>query len=294
MENAQRKVEAHNFDIRKSLLEYDDVANDQRKVIYEQRNELLRAADVSETVRAVMADVVNGVIDSYIPPQSVEEQWNIPGLMEALEREFGLKLDIQGWLEQDADLHEEPLRQKIQGAFLDAYHAKEQQAGVEVIRHFEKTLMLQVLDNLWREQLSNMDYLRQGIHLRGYAQVDPRREYKRDAFEMFASMLDRLKYEVATVLAKVQVRTEQDVAAMEEQRRRARAMQFQHAEAPSATAEVPVERQQAPAAQGARPGDPAAGQPVVPFVRETAKVGRNEPCPCGSGLKYKQCHGRLV
>jgi preprotein translocase subunit SecA len=294
VENAQRKVEAHNFDIRKSLLEYDDVANDQRKVIYEQRNELLRAADVSETVRAVMADVVNGVIDSYIPPQSVEEQWNIPGLMEALEREFGLKLDIQGWLEQDADLHEEPLRQKIQGAFLDAYHAKEQQAGVEVIRHFEKTLMLQVLDNLWREHLSNMDYLRQGIHLRGYAQVDPRREYKRDAFEMFASMLDRLKYEVATVLAKVQVRTEQDVAAMEEQRRRARAMQFQHAEAPSATAEVPVERQQAPTAQGARPGDPAAGQPVAPFVRETAKVGRNEPCPCGSGLKYKQCHGRLV
>ena len=288
VENAQRKVEAHNFDIRKSLLEYDDVANDQRKVIYEQRNELLQAADLSETVRAVMADVVNGVIDTYIPPQSVEEQWNIPGLMEALEREFGLKADIKGWLEQDSDLHEEPLRKKIQGAFLDAYHAKEQQAGVEVIRHFEKALMLRVLDNLWREHLSNMDYLRQGIHLRGYAQVDPRREYKRDAFEMFASMLDRLKYEVTTTIAKVQVRTEQDVAAMEEQRRRVRAMQFQHAEAPSATAEVPVERQAAPAATA------ATGQPVAPFVRDNAKVGRNEPCPCGSGLKYKQCHGRLV
>ncbi len=289
VENAQRKVEAHNFDIRKSLLEYDDVANDQRKVIYEQRNELLRAADVSETVQAVMADVLTGVIDEYIPPQSVEEQWNIQGLTEALEREFNLKLGIKGWLEQDSSLHEEPLRKKILDAFMGAYQAKGQQTGPEVLHHFEKTLMLQVLDNLWREHLANMDYLRQGIHLRGYAQVDPRREYKRDAFEMFGRMLDRLKYEVATVLAKVQVRTEQDVAAMEEQRRRARAMQFQHAEAPSATAEVPAQPQGAPAAT------PAAGaQPVAPFVREDRKVGRNEPCPCGSGLKYKQCHGRLT
>ena len=284
VENAQRKVEAHNFDIRKSLLEYDDVANDQRKVIYEQRNELLRAADVSETVHAVMADVLTGVIDEYIPPQSVEEQWNIQGLTEALEREFNLKLDIKGWLEQDSNLHEEPLRKKILDAFMGAYQAKGQQTGPEVLHHFEKTLMLQVLDNLWREHLANMDYLRQGIHLRGYAQVDPRREYKRDAFEMFARMLDRLKYEVATVLAKVQVRTEQDVAAMEEQRRRARAMQFQHAEAPSATAEVPAQPQAAP----------AGAQAAAPFVREDRKVGRNEPCPCGSGLKYKQCHGRLT
>ena len=289
VENAQRKVEAHNFDIRKSLLEYDDVANDQRKVIYEQRNELLRAADVSDTVHAVMADVLSGVIDEYIPPQSVEEQWNIQGLTEALEREFNLKLDIKGWLDRDSNLHEEPLRKKILDAFMGAYQAKGEQTGPEVLHHFEKTLMLQVLDNLWREHLSNMDYLRQGIHLRGYAQVDPRREYKRDAFEMFGRMLDRLKYEVATVLAKVQVRTEQDVAAMEEQRRRARAMQFQHAEAPSATAEAPAQPQGAPAAA------PAAGsqQPVAPFVREERKVGRNEPCPCGSGLKYKQCHGRL-
>ena len=289
VENAQRKVEAHNFDIRKSLLEYDDVANDQRKVIYEQRNELLSATDVSETVRAIMADVLNGMIDEFIPPQSVEEQWNIPGLMDALEREFALKLDVKGWLDKDSGLHEEPLRKKILDAMLGAYRAKEQQAGTEVIRHFEKTLMLQVLDNLWREHLANMDYLRQGIHLRGYAQVDPRREYKRDAFEMFARMLDRLKYEVATVLAKVQVRTEQDVAAMEEQRRRARAMQFQHAEAPSATAPAPAPATPGPAAPG--PTAPAA---AAPFVREDRKVGRNEPCPCGSGLKYKQCHGRLV
>jgi preprotein translocase subunit SecA len=170
---------------------------------------------------------------------------------------------------------------------MGAYQAKGQQTGPEVLHHFEKTLMLQVLDNLWREHLSNMDYLRQGIHLRGYAQVDPRREYKRDAFEMFARMLDRLKYEVTTVLAKVQVRTEQDVAAMEEQRRRARAMQFQHAEAPSATAEPQAQPDAAPAAA-------PVVQSAAPFVREDRKVGRNEPCPCGSGLKYKQCHGRLT
>jgi preprotein translocase subunit SecA len=294
VENAQRKVEAHNFDIRKSLLEYDDVANDQRKVIYEQRNELLQAADIHETVAAVMHDVLDGLIDEYIPPQSVEEQWNVTGLTEALDREFMLKLDIKGWLDRDTSLHEEPLRAKIVGAFMDAYQAKEQQTGTEVMRHFEKTVMLQVLDTLWREHLANMDYLRQGIHLRGYAQVDPRREYKRDAFDMFSRMLDRLKYEVVGILAKVQVRSEQDVAAMEEQRRRARAMQFQHAEAPSATAEPPPA---APAPQGAAPQSPAAAAAgaaaTAPFVRETPKVGRNEPCPCGSGLKYKQCHGRL-
>ncbi|HEV2320922.1 MAG TPA: SEC-C metal-binding domain-containing protein, partial [Gammaproteobacteria bacterium] len=290
VENAQRKVEAHNFDIRKSLLEYDDVANDQRKVIYEQRNELLQAADIFETVKAIMADVINGVIDAYIPPQSVEEQWNIPGLMEALEKELGLKLDVKGWLDGDAELHEEPLRHKIVGEFMAAYQAKEQQTGAEVMRHFEKAVMLRTLDLLWREHLANMDYLRQGIHLRGYAQVDPRREYKRDAFEMFSAMLDRLKYEVVGILAKVRVQTEQDVAAMEEQRRRTRAMQFQHAEAPSATADAPP----APAAAPATSRQAAPAQPVAPFVREDRKVGRNEPCPCGSGLKYKQCHGRLV
>ncbi|HEV2332822.1 MAG TPA: preprotein translocase subunit SecA [Gammaproteobacteria bacterium] len=289
VENAQRKVEAHNFDIRKSLLEYDDVANDQRKVIYEQRSELLQAADISETIRAIMADVINGVIDAYIPPQSVEEQWNVPGLMEALEKELGLKLDVKGWLDADAELHEEPLRHKIVGEFMGAYQAKERQTGAEVMRHFEKAVMLRTLDLLWREHLANMDYLRQGIHLRGYAQVDPRREYKRDAFEMFSAMLERLKYEVVGILAKVRVQTEQDVAAMEEQRRRTRAMQFQHAEAPSATADAP------PAPAAAAPARQAApAQPVTPFVREDRKVGRNEPCPCGSGLKYKQCHGRLV
>ncbi|HEY1773150.1 MAG TPA: preprotein translocase subunit SecA [Gammaproteobacteria bacterium] len=291
VENAQRKVEAHNFDIRKSLLEYDDVANDQRKVIYEQRNELLQAADIHETVQAVMADVLNTLINEYIPPQSVEEQWNIPGLAQALEREFLLKLDIQGWLDREPELHEEPLRARIQKSLSDAYDGKGQQVGAEVIRYFEKEIMLRNLDTLWREHLANMDYLRQGIHLRGYAQVDPRREYKRDAFEMFSRMLDRLKFDVTGILTKVQVRTQEDVAAMEEQRRRVRAMQFQHAEAPSATA-APAEA--APQAGVQAQGRPtAAAAAMAPFVRETAKVGRNEPCPCGSGLKYKQCHGKL-
>jgi preprotein translocase subunit SecA len=286
IESAQRKVEAHNFDIRKELLEYDNVANDQRKVIYEQRNELLHATDVADTVRNVYNDVINGVINDYIPPKSVEEQWNIAGLMETLEKEFALKLDIQSWLDSDETLHEEPLRQKIVDAFMDSYQAKEKQTGAEVMRQFEKAVLLQVLDNLWREHLANMDYLRQGIHLRGYAQVNPKQEYKREAFEMFATMLDRLKYEVVGILAKVQVRTPEDVAAVEEQRRRTRAMQFQHAEAASATAADAMADPQAQA-------QPQQAAPVSTFVREGRKVGRNEPCPCGSGLKYKQCHGRL-
>ncbi len=284
IENAQRKVEAHNFDIRKELLEYDDVANDQRKVIYEQRNELLHATDVAGMVQNIYADVINGVINDYIPPQSVEEQWEIAGLTETIEREFALKLDIKGWLESDETLHEETLRQKIIGAFMESYRLKEQQTGAEVMRQFEKAVLLQVLDNLWREHLANMDYLRQGIHLRSFAQVNPKQEYKREAFEMFATMLERLKREVVGILAKVQVRTQEDVAAVEEQRRRARAVQFQHADAASATVGGPAGEAQAQTPQAA---------PVTTFVREGRKVGRNEPCPCGSGLKYQQCHGRL-
>ncbi|HKT31691.1 MAG TPA: preprotein translocase subunit SecA [Gammaproteobacteria bacterium] len=282
IESAQRKVEAHNFDIRKELLEYDDVANDQRKVIYEQRNELLSAADISGTIRNISGDVLNGVISEHIPPQSVEEQWDVPGLQEHLERDFGQKLDIQGWLASDDSLHEETLRQKIVDAFLASYQAKEQQTGAEVMRQFEKAVLLQVLDNLWREHLANMDYLRAGIHLRGFAQVNPKQEYKREAFIMFSDLLDRLKNDVVSILAKVQVRTQEDVAAVEEQRRRARAVQFQHAEAQSA---VSAGDSPAPAQ--------APSAPVTTFVREGRKVGRNEPCPCGSGLKYKQCHGRL-
>ncbi len=234
IENAQRKVEAHNFDIRKNLLEYDDVANDQRKVIYEQRNELMALDDVSETVDAIRADVLNSVIDTYIPPLSMDEQWDVPGLEEALDREYGLRLDLRGWLEADTSLHEEPLRERILEELVAVYKDKEALAGAEVMRHFEKAVMLQVLDSQWKDHLAAMDYLRQGIHLRGYAQKDPKQEYKREAFEMFSQMLERVKHEVVSLLARVQVRAEQDVEALEQQRRTQTPMQFEHAEAGSA------------------------------------------------------------
>jgi preprotein translocase subunit SecA len=275
IENAQRRVEGRNFDIRKQLLEYDDVANDQRKVIYQQRNELMDTENVSETIEAIRRDVVDSIISSHIPPESLEELWDIPGLSEALERELGLKLDIAGWLETDETLHEGPLRVRIQAEVEKAYLAKEEIVGPAVMRHFEKAVMLQVLDTHWKEHLAAMDYLRQGIHLRGYAQKNPKQEYKREAFEMFAQMLDRIKYEVVGILSKVQVQTEQDVEAVEEQRRSSAQVQYQH-EAVSALG-----------------GEPQAVPQNAPFVREGRKVGRNEPCPCGSGKKYKHCHGRL-
>ena len=281
IENAQRKVEGHNFDMRKQLLEYDDVANDQRKVIYQQRNELLVAEDISETVKAIRADVTNGVINNFIPPQSVEEQWDISGLEEALDAEFGLKLDIKGWLDADSNMEEEQLREKILQMIEEQAQAKEEASGSEVIRHIEKAVTLQVLDNQWRDHLAMMDQLRQGIHLRGYAQKDPKQEYKRESFELFGEMLEHIKHEVITILSRVQIQSEEDVAAIEAQRRQqqhAADMEFQHAEVNAMTAE-----------------EDAAGEEAVatPYVREGRKVGRNEPCPCGSGKKYKQCHGRL-
>lgn len=278
IENAQRKVEAHNFDIRKNLLEFDDVANDQRKIIYEQRNDLMATNDISETIEAIRVDVVNSMIDGFIPPQSLEEQWDVPGLEDALEHELGTRLEIAQWLEQDESLHEENLRQRVTDELERLYKEKEQQAGIEVVRHFEKAVMLQVLDSLWKEHLASMDYLRQGIHLRGYAQKNPKQEYKREAFEMFTDLLERIKMETISVISKVQVREEEDVAAVEQQRRSHAPMQFQHAEASSATA-----------------GDDYAEEEGAeqPFVRDGRKVGRNEPCPCGSGKKFKQCHGRL-
>lgn len=280
IENAQRKVEGHNFDIRKQLLEYDDVANDQRKVIYEQRSDLMAADEISDAIAAIRVDVVNAVIDEHIPRGSMEEQWNAQGLTEALEREFAVKMDIPAMLEQDHALNEESLREKTLQTLEDEYKAKEERVGSSVLRHFEKAVMLQVLDGLWKEHLAAMDYLRQGIHLRGYAQKNPKQEYKREAFEMFFTMLERIKHDVISILSKVQVRGEQDVERVEEQRRPAEAkMQFQHAAAQAAAA-------------GAQPDAQAAHAPA-PFVREGRKVGRNEPCPCGSGLKYKQCHGKL-
>ena len=281
IENAQRKVEGHNFDMRKQLLEYDDVANDQRKVIYNQRNEILASEDLSETISAIRADVVIGIISDYVPPQSIEEQWDIPGLQEALKAEFGLTLDVQGWLDAEERLDEEGLRQRIIEAVEQAYREKEEQYGAEVMRQIEKAVFLEVLDSQWRDHLALMDQLRQGIHLRGYAQKNPKQEYKRESFELFAAMLERIKHDVITLLSRVQIHSEEEIAALEAQRRALeQQMEFQHAnvtamqgDAETATAE--------------------AEESHKPFVREGRKVGRNEPCPCGSGKKYKHCHGKL-
>jgi len=281
IENAQRKVEGHNFDIRKQLLDYDDVANDQRQKIYELRDELLSDNDIAETIDALRADVLEELIDQHIPPQSLEEQWDVAGLNKALESEFALHVDVQQWLDDDPQLHEELLRQKLLDAVVADYQAKEEQAGAEVMRQFEKAVMLQVLDSQWKDHLAAMDYLRQGIHLRGYAQKNPKQEYKREAFELFTALLHNINAEVIGILSKVRVRAETDVEAVEQKRRAsAPEMQYQHAEA-SALADGG----QAPAGEGE-----AQEQP---FVRDGRKVGRNEPCPCGSGKKYKQCHGRL-
>ncbi len=287
IENAQRKVEGHNFDIRKQLLEYDDVANDQRKVIYEQRNELMAADDVSETVNAIRTDVVVNVINDFIPPQSLEEQWDVPGLEDAINNEFALRMEIRGWLEADNDLHEETLRKRILDEILKAYAEKTERAGTAVMRHFEKAVMLQVLDNQWKDHLAAMDHLRQGIHLRGYAQKNPKQEYKRESFELFTQLLERIKHEMIGILSKVQVRAEEDVQAVEEQRRSNAEMQFQHSEA-SAMAQA--------GGGGGGGGGNVTGSTEdqhTPFVRSERKVGRNEPCPCGSGKKYKQCHGKV-
>ena len=281
IENAQRKVEGHNFDIRKQLLEYDDVANDQRKVIYEQRNELMAAEDISETIAAIREDVLNDLIDQYIPRQSLEEQWDIAGLTEALDREFGLRLDIQGWLDSDHDLHEETLRERVLDQMVQVAKQKEEMAGTAVMRHFEKAVMLQVLDGLWKEHLAAMDYLRQGIHLRGYAQKNPKQEYKREAFVLFGQLLERIKHDVIALVSRVQVRAPEDVEAVEEQRRTAVPVQYEHA--PMASFNPPQDE----------PVTEAGGETPQPFVREARKIGRNEPCPCGSGKKFKQCHGRL-
>ena len=278
IENAQRKVEAHNYNIRKTLLEFDDVANDQRKVVYEQRNELMETDDVSDIVEAIRSDVINELISEYIPPGSMDDQWDVAGLEEALQREYAFELPVQRWLDEDDELHEEPLRQRILEVMVSAYRDKEAQASAPVVRHFEKAVILQVLDTSWKEHLAAMDYLRQGIGLRGYAQKDPKQEYKKEAFAMFEAMLDRIKHEVISILTRVQVRAESDVEAVEEQRRSHAEMDFKHAEA---------------GAMGEVAGEEPAREEQRPFTRSGRKVGRNEPCPCGSGKKYKHCHGKL-
>ena len=282
IENAQRKVEGRNFDIRKQLLDYDDVANDQRKEVYGLRADLMKTEDVSDQIQAIRHDVVNDIIDTYIPPESLDELWDVPGLSDAIEREFGLRLDLSGWLDADDSLHEEPLRERTLDAISNTYNEKEELAGAQVMRHFEKAVMLQILDTAWKEHLAAMDYLRQGIHLRGYAAKNPKQEYKREAFEMFQGLLDRIKTEVIGILSRVQVRAEEDVEAVEARRRQTAPMQFHHADAAAAT---DLGDEAVPAEEGANKHEP--------FVRDGRKVGRNEPCPCGSGKKYKRCHGRL-
>ena len=281
IEKAQRKVEGRNFDIRKQLLEYDDVANDQRQIIYRQRDELLSDDEIGETITAIREDVVNDAVDGFIPPMSVEEQWDIPGLQKQLEAEFGLNLPVAQWLDEDNTLHEETLRQRIVGAVQSAYDEKAEGIGPGM-RQLEKQIMLQVLDTLWKEHLQVMDQLRQGIHLRAYANKNPKQEYKRESFALFESLLQRLKYEVVRFLSNVQVQRSDEAAAIEQQRREAAAKQkmaFEHADAGSAVPEA-----------AEAPPQPVSPQPVT---RAQPKIGRNDPCPCGSGKKYKQCHGAL-
>ena len=278
IENAQRKVEGRNFDIRKQLLEFDDVSNDQRKVIYEQRNELLEATDIGETIKVMRHDVVTDLISTYIPPGSVEELWEIPELERAIEAETGLDLPIAKWLEENPDLHEETLRERVAEAADAAYAEKEALASAENMRQFERSVMLQSLDSHWREHLSALDHLRQGIHLRSYAQKNPKQEYKREAFELFSGLLNTIKSEVTKVTMLVQIKTREDVEAVEPPEA-VENVQYQHADYEDALEDEEGKEQL-----------PEGAQPVV---REGVKVGRNDPCPCGSGKKYKQCHGVL-
>ncbi len=279
IENAQRKVEGHNYDIRKNLLEYDDVANDQRKVVYQQRSELLEGEDVQESVESIRFDVIDMIISRYVPPASLDEQWDIKGLTASLEEEFGLVLDIQDWLDKDDSLHEEPLRERIQAEVAKTLTSKESLIGAENMRKLERDVMLHVLDEEWKEHLASMDYLRQSVGLRGYAQKNPKQEYKREAFEMFEDLLDRIKLKVVSFLMKIQITQEapQEIPTPEHDDT---PMEYSHAEASSVLGDSSAE-------------DAAGGETTRTFQRAGEKVGRNDPCPCGSGKKFKQCHGQL-
>jgi preprotein translocase subunit SecA len=276
IENAQRKVEAHNFDIRKHLLEFDDVANDQRKVIYQQRNDLLEEEDISENIKLIREDVVNQIIDTYMPPGSIDEMWDIRGLTEALERELGLDIDVADWLEKDSSLHLESIKEKIMDFVNQTAEEKEKLVSADIMRRLEKQVMLDILDRHWKEHLIAMDQLRQGINLRSYAAKNPKQEYKREAFELFVVMLNNIKLDVIRFLSKVQVRSEQDMDAAEHQHKLPENIKYNH-----------------PAARNALSNEGEESAQQEPFVRGQRKVGRNEPCPCGSGRKYKHCHGKL-
>jgi preprotein translocase subunit SecA len=276
IENAQRKVEARNFDMRKQILEYDDVANDQRKVIYQQRNELMESTDISETIASMREGVLQRSISEYITPESMEEQWDVEGLEKALLAEYQMHLPLAQWLEQDRKLDEHGLIERILAAAQQQYQAKVDRVGAEVMHGYERLVMLQSLDTHWREHLGALDHLRQGIHLRGYAQKSPKQEYKREAFELFSNMLDSVKSDVTLTLMNVQIRSEQDIEA---------------AEAPHAPSNVQYHHADYEEALGQN--EAAEAVEKAPFVRSGEKIGRNDPCPCGSGKKYKQCHGKL-
>ncbi|MEO8385886.1 MAG: preprotein translocase subunit SecA [Betaproteobacteria bacterium] len=283
IENAQRKVEARNFDMRKQLLEYDDVANDQRKVIYQQRNELLDADDISETIVGMRGGVIAGVVSQFVPPETVEEQWDIPALVTTLEADFNIKAPIEEWLKSDAELDNEMMAARLIEQANADYTLKFKDVDQALLHQYERSIMLQAIDSHWREHLASLDYLRQGIHLRGYAQKQPKQEYKREAFELFSGMLDSIKREVTQLLIRVQVRSSDEVAAAEKAAeeaasRSAQNVQYHHADYDEALADN---------------DKAAASEPTQPYVRNDVKVGRNEPCWCGSGRKFKHCHGKL-
>ena len=306
IEKAQRKVEAHNFDIRKNLLLFDDVANDQRKVVYQQRTEIMGTEDLSGAIRGLMEDSVGSLLDQHMPKHAASSDWDLQALADAVLRDFSVRVDPKSWLTQEPELEEQVLRERVVRAVNEAYDAKVARIGAPIMRHVEKDVMLRMLDQHWREHLAAMDYLRQGIHLRGYAQKDYRFEFKREAFELFSAMLDRIRFETSSLMAKIEVRTQEEIEREEEERRQRlmRALQAQHAEAASLLAAA--EEQQTAVAAGVRAStggtsQPRAGVRAAPpapetagtFVRGERKVGRNEPCPCGSGKKYKHCHGAL-
>jgi len=281
IERAQRKVESHNFDIRKNLLEYDDVANDQRKVVYHQRSELMAAEEIEDSVAAIREEVIESMVDKYVAPGSLEEQWDPEGLANAFESDFATQMNVPQWLKEDSKLNEDQIRERCTQTTQQLYEEKVESIGAQLMRHVEKEVMLKQLDFHWKEHLGAMDYLRQGIGLRGYAQKNPKQEYKREAFEMFGEMLDQVKFDTISILSRVRIQSEQDVQRMAAERRQAQEMEFKHAEAPALSG-----------GQQEAGGGEAAAAPE-PFVREGRKIGRNEPCPCGSGKKFKQCHGSL-
>jgi preprotein translocase subunit SecA len=282
IESAQTKVEARNFDIRKQLLEYDDVTNDQRKTIYALRNELLESQDVSQRIADLRAGVVTDMFRVYVPEESVEEQWDIPGLETALKAELGLDVPVKEWLDKDPDLHDETLLAQIIERAHEAYRAKIPEGADTSFHQYERYVMLQILDAHWREHLAALDHLRQGIHLRGYAQKNPKQEYKREAFELFGAMLEAVKLEVTKTLSSVEIRAAEALEQVDDAPH-VENVQMQHA----AFAEAGEESEELALAA-------AAARKPSPMVRATEKIGRNDPCPCGSGKKYKHCHGKLT